>query len=81
MKDGLLTKVHKEITIIFVAAIVIVILLICISKFLYISGTEEECINDCEELELDYFKHEAQKGFSSYKNCYCLDNKEVKQIW
>jgi len=51
--------------------------------FVAVIDEKEECENSCEQLEMDFFRSEySVRLFASPEdNCYCLKNKEVKQIW
>ncbi len=66
-----------------IGILLIIVFIIMALSFIF-NPKQNECEKRCEELEMNYFKHEYNTGGlfgSSVDNCYCLDNKEVKQIW
>ncbi len=56
---------------------------VCDGKTVLDGAIRYNCCENCEELELEYFKHEYSTSLfgANIENCYCKENNDVKQIW
>lgn len=53
----------------------------CGGFYSYQSGYS--CCQDCNRLDLEYFRYEFAGSFfgASIENCYCKEDNDIKQIW
>ncbi len=53
----------------------------CGGFYSYQSGYD--CCQDCNKLDLEYFKYEHAGSLfgANVRNCYCKENSSVTQVW